>query len=248
MLEQSLSHQIFTLGLRSGRCGLIHHLSLPVCHQGHLAYLVILLCYLCFFVFFCYPASLWFLVLFSFSFQNVVSYLLPDLFIHGVKTLDPPYLPSCTIPLYQFLKGFFFFDGSKVWIQGCTLARQTLYHLNHTSSSFCFGYFEERILLFAQTGLDHNPPIFCFPPSLRWHMHATVPNFFPMSWGLTSFFAGLAWNHYPDLSLPLSLGWQVSSTAPSYWLRWGLVELVALTGLEWRSMQMTCAWLQKDFF
>jgi hypothetical protein len=34
------------------------------------------------------------------------------------------------------------------------------YHLSHTLSPFCFGYFWDRILHYAWAGLDHVPPIY----------------------------------------------------------------------------------------
>jgi hypothetical protein len=39
------------------------------------------------------------------------------------------------------LKFIFYFGGTVVWTWGFVLAKQALYHLNHTSSPFCFGYF-----------------------------------------------------------------------------------------------------------
>jgi hypothetical protein len=38
--------------------------------------------------------------------------------------------------------------------------------LSHASSPVCSGYFGDKFLLFAQTGLDCNPPILCFLASL----------------------------------------------------------------------------------
>jgi hypothetical protein len=40
----------------------------------------------------------------------------------------------------------FFFDGTRVWTQDFVLAKQVLYHLSHTSSPFCFGYFGDGVL------------------------------------------------------------------------------------------------------
>jgi hypothetical protein len=37
----------------------------------------------------------------------------------------------------------------------------------HTSNPFGAGYFGDRVSLFAQSGLDHNPPILCV---LEWQM------------------------------------------------------------------------------
>jgi hypothetical protein len=47
-----------------------------------------------------------------------------------------------------------------------------LYCLSHVSSSFCSGYFEDRVLLFAQAGLDLDPHILSFPAisgMTGWH-------------------------------------------------------------------------------
>jgi hypothetical protein len=53
------------------------------------------------------------------------------------------------INTYQSEFLFFFFGGTRVWIQGCVLAKQALYCLSHTSSVLCFDYFWDRILLFT---------------------------------------------------------------------------------------------------
>jgi hypothetical protein len=37
------------------------------------------------------------------------------------------------------------------------LARLVLYHLSHTASSFCPGYFLNRVSLYAWVDLDHDP-------------------------------------------------------------------------------------------
>jgi hypothetical protein len=37
---------------------------------------------------------------------------------------------------------------------GFAFAKQALYHLSHTSSLFCSGYFGDRVLLFAQAVLS----------------------------------------------------------------------------------------------
>jgi hypothetical protein len=39
---------------------------------------------------------------------------------------------------------FFFFGGSGVWTQSLTLARQMLYHLNHSHQPFTVGYFSRQ--------------------------------------------------------------------------------------------------------
>jgi hypothetical protein len=45
-----------------------------------------------------------------------------------------------------------------------------------------------------------------------------------------TFFAqvGLTWNLDPPISFPSSLGWQMCTTIPSYWLRWGLTNSTSL--------------------
>jgi hypothetical protein len=40
------------------------------------------------------------------------------------------------------------------WTQGLALTKQVLYHLNHTTSPFCNGYFWDRVLLYAWAVLD----------------------------------------------------------------------------------------------
>jgi hypothetical protein len=50
------------------------------------------------------------------------------------------------------------FGGSGVSTQVCALARQVLYHL----SPFGSGYFKDRVSLFVQEGLDHDPILY-FP-------------------------------------------------------------------------------------
>jgi hypothetical protein len=48
----------------------------------------------------------------------------------------------------------FFFGGTVILMQGFVLAKQALYHLCHTSSPFCSGYFGDGVSeLFAQAGL-----------------------------------------------------------------------------------------------
>jgi hypothetical protein len=46
-------------------------------------------------------------------------------------------------------------------------ARQALYFINFISRPFCSGYFGDMVSLFAQTGLNHNPPILSFVLSLK---------------------------------------------------------------------------------
>jgi hypothetical protein len=51
---------------------------------------------------------------------------------------------------------------TRVCIQGFVLTRQALYLLSHASSPFCSSYFGDRVSLFAQVGLDSDPPILWF--------------------------------------------------------------------------------------
>jgi hypothetical protein len=45
--------------------------------------------------------------------------------------------------------------------------KQMLYHLSHTSTLFCCGYFGSRVSLLAQADPDQDPPILSFFPSLE---------------------------------------------------------------------------------
>jgi hypothetical protein len=69
--------------------------------------------------------------------------------------------------------------------------------LSHACSPCCSGYFGDRILLFAQAGLDHNPPILLFLPSLGWQLWTTMPFFFCWDGISQNFLPRLAWNHSP---------------------------------------------------
>lgn len=40
------------------------------------------------------------------------------------------------------------------WLHACQPG-QMLYHLSHNSWAFCSGYFVDKVLIFAQTSLDH---------------------------------------------------------------------------------------------
>jgi hypothetical protein len=60
-------------------------------------------------------------------------------------------LPTTHISPLPFLQNSFFGGGdvgrqTGVWIEGFALAKQALYHLSHTSSLFCSGYFGDGIL------------------------------------------------------------------------------------------------------
>jgi hypothetical protein len=59
-------------------------------------------------------------------------------------------MSACKIgKIWMRLMGYInisFFLGSEVWTQDSELAKQALYCLSHTSSSFCFGYFGDGVL------------------------------------------------------------------------------------------------------
>jgi hypothetical protein len=87
---------------------------------------------------------------------------------------------------------------------GFVLARSVLYCLSHDSPFalvclfiylFSSGYFEDRVPLFAQGGLYHNPPILSFLMLLGWQVHTSILNFFPLR--LTLHLLSLAWNLDP---------------------------------------------------
>jgi hypothetical protein len=83
----------------------------------------------------------------------------------------------------------------------CLLGRD-FYHLNH------IWLFRDRFLLFAQTSLDLEPPILCFPLLPEWQAYTTTCSFFLLRWNLFFFFF-LVWDPWPgtnpfNLSLPSS--------------------------------------------
>jgi hypothetical protein len=97
--------------------------------------------------------------------------------------------------------------------------RQELYCLRHTSSFFVGSCFLLRsvctiILLFHASCSywhgRHIPPC----PSFSTEMQSQA------------FFPGLACNFYHPVSLLCSMGWQLHTTAPSYWLKWGLANFL----------------------
>jgi hypothetical protein len=93
----------------------------------------------------------------------------------------------------------FYFLGIGVWTQGLELGRQLLNHLSQAPSPFHSGYFGDKFLLFAQAILDHGPPILSFQLLLEWQVHAIVPRYFPLRWGLTwaSLESQFSWSQPP---------------------------------------------------
>jgi hypothetical protein len=55
--------------------------------------------------------------------------------------------------------------------------------LSHIFGLFSYGYFEDRTLLFAQTGLVCATPILRFLPLLELQAQATKPSFFSIDLG-----------------------------------------------------------------
>jgi hypothetical protein len=77
---------------------------------------------------------------------------------------------------------FIYFGGTAVWTpgfwtQGFALAKQTLYCLIHTSTSFFLGYFGDGVLLSTWTGLDLNPPNLGVSHILGWQAPASLPSY-----------------------------------------------------------------------
>jgi hypothetical protein len=97
---------------------------------------------------------------------------------------------------------------------------------NHTSSSFCSGYFWNRISLFVQPSWN----AILFYASCNSGMSGACHH---AHWDGVSqnFFPGLACNHdVLNIRYPHSLGWQACATMPGYWLRWDFT-LFALVNL-----------------
>jgi hypothetical protein len=83
-------------------------------------------------------------------------------------------------------------------------ARQVLNHLSQDPSPFYSGYFGDRVLLFAQAILDHDPRILSFLLLLEISDICYHTQLFPLRWGCTSLFLlpELAWSpNPPDLRL-----------------------------------------------
>jgi hypothetical protein len=73
--------------------------------------------------------------------------------------------------------------------------------MSHTSSSFCFSCFWDRVSLYALACLDSDIPII-HPTVATLTGRTTMSKFFPLRWGLPNFLLGLVWNsHLPYLSL-----------------------------------------------
>jgi hypothetical protein len=74
--------------------------------------------------------------------------------------------------MFKFKKNFFW----QYWSLNSGLqSKKPLYCLSHVSSHFCSVYFADRVLLFAQVILDHNPPIYA--SDCHW-ADGLTPSFF----------------------------------------------------------------------
>jgi hypothetical protein len=87
-----------------------------------------------------------------------------------------------------FLFCFVSLDSTGGWSQGLTLARQASFHLSHSISLFCVGYFWDRSSLWAWAGLDHGPPI-C-PSHVAGMTGCTTIFRCWLRWGLANFCQG----------------------------------------------------------
>jgi hypothetical protein len=125
--------------------------------------------------------------------------------------------PACII--------LFIFGSTGVWTQCFALSRKVHYCLSHTFSPFFCGCFGDRVSLFAQASLDSDPPILCFLMLLSWQAGIIHPAFFYSDRVSQTFLPRLAWDHnLPDLSLTFT--WAVHAITPSYWLIWGLTNIL----------------------
>jgi hypothetical protein len=93
------------------------------------------------------------------------------------------------------------------------------------------------VSLFAQTGLDHNCPIF---PFCSWDdRYAPPAKVFSVETGISwTFLPGLTWNHYPtDLSLSHSM-------TGMYYCTQLLVEIESYEVFAWAGLKTWFAWFQ----
>jgi hypothetical protein len=107
-------------------------------------------------------------------------------------------------------------SSTGAWAQGFMLTRQAVYHLSHTFSLFCSGYFRalSHILeIRIQADLDYNPPI--YPSCCHWDYRCIPPHptFFCWDGVLTNFLPRLALNlNPPYFSLLSKIGLQMWAT------------------------------------
>jgi hypothetical protein len=135
--------------------------------------------------------------------------------------LDPPkhvesfFLSSLSLPPHSGSTGG--------WTEGLTHARQALYHFSHPSP-FCVGYFLDRVLLYAQAGLDHDPAICASLCSWGWQAYATVPSH---GWDGVSWTFCLGWPQ--TIILLISASWVARIIGVSQWC---LASILSLSELQ----------------
>jgi hypothetical protein len=87
----------------------------------------------------------------------------------------------------SFLFFFFFFCSTGVCTPGLALARQMLYHLNHSPTLFHLVTLELEYCVFAQASLDHNPTYAsCVVGMTSVYFHVWILLLL-LRWGLTYF-------------------------------------------------------------
>jgi hypothetical protein len=158
----------------------------------------------------------------------------------------------CRLLIKQTIGITVWFYGTGVWTQDFALSRQVLHHLCHTISLFCSAYFGCSVSYFSQASLDHDSPILCSLPLLRWQACATILSFYPWRRSLQTFFvqAGLQpWSFWSQPSAYLgmagihhhnqvTIGWNgVLQTFCQYWpkvmiLQISASQLAGITGVS----------------
>jgi hypothetical protein len=80
----------------------------------------------------------------------------------------------------MFIMAEISFGGIGIWTQSVTLARQVLYHLNHTSSPFLLWLFwrwGDLKNYFPRLVLSNDPPDLSFPSSWDYRREPQVPSY-----------------------------------------------------------------------
>jgi hypothetical protein len=104
--------------------------------------------------------------------------------------------------------------GTRIWIQGLTLARQVVYCLSHAFNPFRSGYFQDRVSIFLPRLTWSKILYFKLLLSLGWLALTITPSFF--HWGGVSrtFLSLLCWNFdLSDLNFPSSWGYRCEPLA-----------------------------------
>jgi hypothetical protein len=131
---------------------------------------------------------------------EVIRKSLPNTILYTIKFL---WNFIFTWILYSVIS-FPFFVRIGVWTKSLTFAKQVFYHLSHTSSPFCSGYFETGSCFLSR------PTCFKLSTIVEWQVQATKPSFFPLRWGSHKvfFFFNLGWPRTTTLPISASyLAW-----------------------------------------